>query len=576
MNEDNSVADDMKRQAAMFYNSTEREKTKEHTSSSWCFWHRRRFVVALLAFFGFFNVYALRANLSVAVVAMTEPVETKLENGTIIFAPEFDWSSQTKGLVLSSFFYGYLVTQLPGGWLASKIGGNRVFAIGIGATSLLTLLTPPLAYTSTGLLIAVRVVEGLFEGVTYPCIHAVWARWAPSEERARLATFAFSGSYAGTVVSMPVCSMLATYTGWPGIFYVFGALWAILQQRSLLSHSKAVDRATFAFSGSYAGTVVSMPVCSMLAKYTGWPGIFYVFGIMGLVWTTIWWLVVKESPEKDPLITPAELKYIQESRGTQAVEGSHTRHPWRAMLTSAPVWAIVMAHFSENWGFYTLLTFLPTFMQDVFKFETSQTGWLAAVPYLAMAIVLQVAGHLADWLLRRGILTRTNIRKLFNCGAFISQTIFMVAAAYATTVTSCLICLTIAVGLGGFAWSGFSVNHLDIAPPHASVLMGVSNTVATLPGIISPPLAGAIVTDKTAEQWRIVFFISSIIYLIGAIIYGIFCSAEKQHWVVEVDSDASFDTDGASVATQRENSRYGIDGVTYGYDNKAMDQNSEM
>ncbi|KAL0892421.1 hypothetical protein ABMA27_015534 [Loxostege sticticalis] len=511
MNEDNTVADDMKRQAAMFYNSTEREKTKEHptSSSSWCFWHRRRFVVALLAFFGFFNVYALRANLSVAVVAMTEPVETKLENGTVIFAPEFDWSSQTKGLILSSFFYGYLVTQLPGGWLASKIGGNRVFAIGIGATSLLTLLTPPLAYTSTGLLIAVRVVEGLFEGVTYPCIHAVWSRWAPSEERARLATFAFSGSYAGTVVSLPVCSMLA--------------------------------------------------------HYTGWPGIFYVFGIMGLVWTTIWWLVVKESPEKDPHITPAELKYIQDSRGTQAVEGSRIRHPWRAMLTSAPVWAIVMAHFSENWGFYTLLTFLPTFMQDVFKFETSQTGWLSAVPYLAMAIVLQVAGHMADWLLRRRVLSRTNIRKLFNCGAFISQTIFMVAAAYATTVTGCVVFLTIAVGLGGFAWSGFSVNHLDIAPPHASVLMGVSNTIATLPGIISPPLAGAIVTDKSAEQWRIVFFISSAIYLLGAIVYGIFCSAEKQHWVIEVDSDASFDTDGASVAT-----------MTHGYDNKALDQTEEM
>uniref|UniRef100_A0A2A4IVF3 Major facilitator superfamily (MFS) profile domain-containing protein n=1 Tax=Heliothis virescens TaxID=7102 RepID=A0A2A4IVF3_HELVI len=197
------------------------EQSKDH-QMSWCFWRRRRLVVALLAFFGFFNVYALRVNLSVAVVAMTEPVETKLENGTIVYIPEFDWSSQTKGLVLSSFFYGYLITQLPGGWLAAKIGGNRVFAIGIGATSLLTLFTPPLAHTSTALLIAVRVVEGLFEGVTYPCIHAVWSRWAPSSERARLATFAFSGSYAGTVVSMPICSLLAHYTGWPGIFYVFG------------------------------------------------------------------------------------------------------------------------------------------------------------------------------------------------------------------------------------------------------------------------------------------------------------------------------------------------------------------
>ncbi|XP_037299293.1 sialin isoform X2 [Manduca sexta] len=483
------------------------EPSKDH-QMTWRFWQRRRLVVALLAFFGFFNVYALRVNLSVAVVAMTEPMETKLDNGTVVFIPEFDWSSQTKGLVLSSFFYGYLVTQLPGGWLAAKIGGNRVFAIGIGATSLLTLFTPPLAHTSTALLIAVRVIEGLFEGVTYPCIHAVWSRWAPAPERARLATFAFSGSYAGTVVSMPICSLLA--------------------------------------------------------HYTGWPGIFYVFGIMGLVWTTIWWIVVKESPEKDPHITPAELKYIQDSRGTQAVEGSKIRHPWWAMLTSGPVWAIVMAHFSENWGFYTLLTFLPTFMKDVYKFETSQTGWLSAVPYLAMAVVLQVAGHAADWLLQRGLLSRTNIRKLFNCGAFLSQTIFMVAAAYSSTVVGCVVFLTIAVGLGGFAWSGFSVNHLDIAPPHASVLMGLSNTIATLPGIISPPLAGSIVTNQSAEQWRTVFFISSAIYLIGAVVYYFFCSAEKQPWVVDVDSDASFDTDGASVTTAR------------GYDNKALDHNSEM
>ncbi|RVE46573.1 hypothetical protein evm_008760, partial [Chilo suppressalis] len=471
----------------------DRTKEKEPSQRLW-FWQQRRYVVALLAFFGFFNVYALRVNLSVAVVAMTEPVETKLDNGTVVMLPEFDWSSQTKGLILSSFFYGYLVTQLPGGWLAAKIGGNRVFAIGIGATSLLTLLTPPLAYTSTALLIAVRVVEGLFEGATYPCIHAVWSRWAPAGERARLATFAFSGSYAGTVVSMPLCSLLAAYTGWPGIFYVFG--------------------------------------------------------ILGLVWTMIWWLVVKESPEKDPLVSPAELKYIQESRGS-LIEGNKIRHPWRAMLTSGPVWAIIVAHFSENWGFYTLLTFLPTFMKDVFHYETSQTGFLSAVPYLAMAIVLQVAGHLADWMLQRGCMSRTNLRKLFNCGAFLSQTVFMVLAAYATTATSCVAFLTVAVGLGGFAWAGFSVNHLDIAPPHASVLMGISNTIATLPGIVSPPLAGAIVTDNSAEQWRIVFFISSAIYLFGAIVYGILCSAEKQPWVLTPTPSA-------------------------GHDNNALDYSSEM
>lgn len=60
-------------------------------------------------------------------------------------------------------------------------------------------------------------------------------------------------------------------------------------------------------------------------------------------------------------------------------------------------------------------------LADVFHFETSQTGWLSAAPYLAMAIVLQFAGHAADWLLAKNIFSRTTIRKLFNCGAFLAQ-----------------------------------------------------------------------------------------------------------------------------------------------------------
>jgi ACS family sodium-dependent inorganic phosphate cotransporter len=77
---------------------------------------------------------------------------------------------------------------------------------------------------------------------------------------------------------------------------------------------------------------------------------------------------------------------------------------------------------------------------------------------------------------------------------------FMVAAGYVMTKVAAITCLTVAVGIGGFAWSGFSVNHLDIAPQFAGILMGVSNTFATLPGIISPALVGAIVTDQVTQM----------------------------------------------------------------------------
>ena len=86
---------------------------------------------------------------------------------------------------------------------------------------------------------------------------------------------------------------------------------------------------------------------------------------------------ILHSQQTKPLFFNINPSIFQDSRGTQAVEGSKIRHPWKAMLTSPPVWAIVMAHFSENWGFYTLLTFLPTFMQgtDDFFFNGGQDNY---------------------------------------------------------------------------------------------------------------------------------------------------------------------------------------------------------
>ena len=67
------------------------------------------------------------------------------------------------GFVLSSFFYGYIVTQIPGGWLAAKYSGKNLFGFGILMTSLLTLVTPIAARYNVYLLTSLRMAEGLFE-----------------------------------------------------------------------------------------------------------------------------------------------------------------------------------------------------------------------------------------------------------------------------------------------------------------------------------------------------------------------------------------------------------------------------
>jgi ACS family sodium-dependent inorganic phosphate cotransporter-like MFS transporter 5 len=67
---------------------------------------------------------------------------------------------QTQGYILGSFFYGYVITQLPGGRLAELFGGKWIFGTGVLVTSIFTLLTPIAAKLSIYALIAVRVFEG--------------------------------------------------------------------------------------------------------------------------------------------------------------------------------------------------------------------------------------------------------------------------------------------------------------------------------------------------------------------------------------------------------------------------------
>lgn len=96
-----------------------------------------------------------------------------------------------------------------------------------------------------------------------------------------------------------------------------------------------------------------------------------------------------------------------------------------------------------------------------------------------MGILLAFSGYLADMLQVKKILTTGQVRRWFNCSAFLGQTVFMLLAAILMDKVTSIVCITIAVGLGAFAWSGFAVNHLDIAPQYASILMGIGNTFAT-------------------------------------------------------------------------------------------------
>ena len=75
----------------------------------------------------------------------------------------FDWDEKIQSQILGAFFYGYVITQIPGGLLAARFGGKWLFGIGVLCTSVFTLLTPLAAEAGEGWLFATRFLEGVGE-----------------------------------------------------------------------------------------------------------------------------------------------------------------------------------------------------------------------------------------------------------------------------------------------------------------------------------------------------------------------------------------------------------------------------
>uniref|UniRef100_A0A8B9H5F6 Major facilitator superfamily (MFS) profile domain-containing protein n=1 Tax=Astyanax mexicanus TaxID=7994 RepID=A0A8B9H5F6_ASTMX len=440
-----------------------------------CFGIPRRYTIAIMSGLGFCISFGIRCNLGVAIVDMVNN-STIHKDGKIIIKEKakFNWDPETVGMIHGSFFWGYIVTQIPGGYISSRLAANRVFGAAILLTSTLNMFIPSAARVHYGCVIFVRILQGLVEGVTYPACHGIWSKWAPPLERSRLATTSFCGSYAGAVVAMPLAGVLVQYSGWSSVFYIYGSF--------------------------------------------------------GIVWYMFWILVSYESPADHPTITDEERLYIEESIGEGANLLGKFKTPWRKFFTSMPVYAIIVANFCRSWTFYLLLISQPAYFEEVFGFEISKVGAVSALPHLVMTIIVPIGGQLADYLRSNNILSTTTVRKIMNCGGFGMEATLLLVVGFSHSKGVAISFLVLAVGFSGFAISGFNVNHLDIAPRYASILMGISNGVGTLSGMVCPLIVGAMTKNKTREEWQNVFLIASLVHYGGVVFYGIFASGEKQPW----------------------------------------------
>ena len=417
-----------------------------------------RFRVVFMSFLAVFICYIDRVNLSVAIIPMQE---------------QFGWSESQVGIILGSFYFGYLISMTIGGFLADKYGGKIILAYGLLLWSFFTVITPAFAYSGFFFLIFIRVMMGLGEGITFPSWHSIYARWVPFQERTRAIAFTNSGMAVGTVFGLVVTALIIEAYSWEWVFYSFGAL--------------------------------------------------------GIIWFFFWNKLVTSYPEDHKSISKEELEYI---RAQAPANSAAPTIPFLKLINNGPFLAIAVATFCNNWALFTFLSYLPKFISS----PTEMGGLgvdlgskvfilLILIPSIVSVISLMLGGILADSLIKNGCKV-IKVRKIVNTIGFFGSALFLFLIPFQDShiIIICLLCLTnLCTGIGA---GGFGVNHADLGPKYTGSLVGIAGSLGMVAAILSPMIAGTIL--QITNSWTLIFNICSGVLIFGGIYYLLFASADKQ------------------------------------------------
>jgi len=275
------------------------------------------------------------------------------------------------------------------------------------------------------------------------------------------------------------------------------------------------------YSGMYSGSIAGLAISPTLIAMFTWPSVFFIFGSLGSVWFAAWSRLACSRPQDDERISLAEREYIT---ANTIERGEAEAVPWKKILSNKAVWAIIVCHFCHNWGTFILLTWMPTYYNQVLGFNLQDSGLYSVLPWITMAVMANVGGWLADAAVARGVPV-TWVRKGMQTIGFLGPAFFLTRLGSVATPAGAVACMMCSQGLDAFSQSGLYCNHQDIAPRYSGVLLGISNTAGVLAGVLGTAATGYILEVGT---WDDVWSVAVGLYLVGTVVWNLFSTADRQ------------------------------------------------
>jgi MFS family permease len=370
-------------------------------------------------------------------------------------------TSSQLGMLMSAFFWTYAIVQIPMGWLAERYGAPRVLAIGLAIWALATTLFG--VTSSFVLLLILRLMLGIGESVGFPSTSKILAQTVPSES-------------------------LGTANGIIAFAYLLGPA-----------------------AGIYFG--------GLLIEALSWRAIFVVFGLLSLLWLWPWSRVrIQPLAPRWPATKGTRGRELQTSveLGTSAGAGPDAGQGDVAtlgMILRAPsLWGSGLGHFSSNYTFYFILSWLPYYLVKERGFSNLEMSQLASSAYLVNAVFAMGGGWAIDRYIARG--GSVNFGYKFVMGGTHLGSIACMLCMAAGPRPVALASLFLYEALCGLQSPGvFAIPQILAGPAATGRWVGIQNTIGNLAGIVAPALTGFVI-DWTGH-FTLAFVFAAIVGVLG-------------------------------------------------------------
>ena len=340
---------------------------------------------------------------------------------------ELHMDAAQAGSAAGIFFWGYLLLQIPGGYLAHRWSAKRFVAILLVLWALCAMACG-LVHTA-GQFWWVRLLLGVAEGGVWPAVLVLLANWFRRNERGRANAF------------WMVCLPLAV--------------------------------------------VISAPISGWILDHWNWRVMLLAEGVLPLLWLGPWLAFMDDDPGQARWLPSGQRDVLQRDLEREAAGIAHNTsdNVWGALLRPQ-AWVMVGVYFSFASGMFGYIFWLPSAVEGAKKVSNTFAGVLFAMPFLIGAIAMVVLSHHSDKVNeRRGHVSAALAWAgvMLVTGVLVSDTVPVLAYV--------LICL-VGAGIYGMMGPFWAIPTETLPSRLAGPTMGLVNAFGNLGGYFGPLAVG--------------------------------------------------------------------------------------